>query len=104
MSFKDASELHVAASVAGETAMFERVLEAAVWSAKMAPGHSTISTTPNGNGDSGVRFRWFSDMGVPAPQKFLCDPLLPESFPFVVYGAGGSAKSLLAVKLALIHT
>jgi len=43
-------------------------------------------------------------MGVPTPQKFLCDPLLPELFPFVVYGAGGSAKSLLAVKLALIHT
>src|SRR5215217_2012426 len=106
MPFKDASELHVAASMAGETAMFERVLEAAVWSAKMAPSsaNSTISTTPNGNGDGGVRFRWFSDMGVPTPQKFLCDPLLPELFPFVVYGAGGSAKSLLAVKLSLIHT
>src|SRR5215208_5044081 len=106
MPFKDASELHVAALASGETAMFERVLEAAVWSAKMAPSsaNSTISTTPNGNGDGGVRFRWFSDMGVPTPQKFLCDPLLPELFPFVVYGAGGSAKSLLAVKLSLIHT
>src|SRR5215218_4349797 len=106
MPFKDVSELHLAASAAGEPAMFERVLEAAVWSTKMAPSsaNSTISTTPNGNGEGGVRFRWFSDMGVPAPQKFLCDPLLPELFPFVVYGAGGSAKSLLAVKLALIHT
>src|SRR5215212_10097696 len=98
MPFKDVSELHLAASAAGEPAMFERVLEAAVWSTKMAPSsaNSTLSITLKGCGDGGVCFSGFSYLVLPGPDKFLCDPLLPELFPFVVYGAGGSAKSLVA--------
>ncbi len=43
----------------------------------------------------------FVDMGAPEPRRYLIGGLLPESYPTVLYGDGGVAKSMLALSASL---
>lgn len=43
----------------------------------------------------------FSDMPAPKDRKYLVEGLVPEGYPMVVYGEGGSVKSTLALSLSI---
>ncbi len=53
------------------------------------------------NGGQPVRYDKAGSMKNPAPQKWLVRGVVPDNWPTFFYGAGGSAKSYLAVLLAL---
>jgi RecA-family ATPase len=40
-------------------------------------------------------------MPTPAPRRYLVEGIVPESYPTMIYGDGGVAKSMLALSLGL---
>ncbi len=60
-----------------------------------------------GDGDGGGmqgRVLWFQDLPEPPPQEFIANPAMPKAFPTVIHGAGGAAKSTLALDFAVRYT
>ncbi len=101
---KDLSDLHNAAVESGKPEMFMTTLNTMLWKADLEFEKTTTSTSPKVDADGGGRFRWFSEMPKnPAPQEFLADPAAPKAFPLILYGDGGSAKSFLAMLLAMVN-
>jgi hypothetical protein len=43
----------------------------------------------------------FNEIPDPGPRRYLLDGLIPEGYPTVLHGAGGSAKSMLALSIGL---
>jgi hypothetical protein len=58
-------------------------------------GHKGVDDRPQLRS---VRFNEIPDSG---PRRYLLDGLIPEGYPTVLHGAGGSAKSMLALSLGL---
>jgi len=45
---------------------------------------------------------WFSQLEKPGPREFLIEDVVPEKYPTVIHGGGGTTKSLLALLLAIV--
>jgi hypothetical protein len=43
----------------------------------------------------------FNEIPDPGPRRYLLDELIPEGYPTVLHGEGGSAKSMLALSIGL---
>jgi hypothetical protein len=65
----------------------------------------TVTVTPNSSGNGNARRRLvstsFTDMPAPEPRRYLVEGLVPETYPTMIYGDGGVAKSMLALSLGL---
>ncbi len=65
----------------------------------------TVTVTPNSSGNGNARRRLtstaFVDMPAPEPRRYLVEGIVPESYPTMIYGDGGVAKSMLALSLGL---
>lgn len=56
-----------------------------------------------GSGDTHPRLRSvkFNEIPDPGPRRYLLDGLIPEGYPTLLYGDGGTAKSMLALSFGL---
>jgi hypothetical protein len=69
-----------------------------------APRSASPPSPPplNGNGDGGdVPVVWFSELNKPEAREFLIGDVVPRSHPTVVHGWSGTAKSILALLMAM---
>jgi hypothetical protein len=66
-------------------------------------GSGSGSPISNGTGTGRRRLTStaFLDMPTPEPRRYLVDGIVPESYPTMIYGDGGVAKSMLALSLGL---
>jgi DNA polymerase I len=56
---------------------------------------------PSGDGDDVFGAVRFVDLGDPEPRRFVVEDLLPETYPCLLHGGGGSAKSIVAALLGI---
>jgi hypothetical protein len=58
----------------------------------------------NDNDDDGATAEvvWLHQLEDPGPRKFLVEDVVPEKYPTVIHGGGGTMKSLLALLLAIV--
>jgi AAA domain len=45
---------------------------------------------------------WLHQVKDPGPRRFLVEDVVPEKYPTVIYGGGGTMKSLIALQLAIV--
>jgi hypothetical protein len=45
---------------------------------------------------------WLPQVKDPGPRRFLVEGVVPEKYPTVIYGGGGTMKSLIALLLAIV--
>jgi len=45
---------------------------------------------------------WLHQVEDPGPRRFLIEDIVPEKYPTVIYGGGGTMKSLIALQLAIV--
>src|SRR5215218_4764845 len=104
-SFKDLSELHIAAVESGQPEMFHKVLEAAMWRAE----HDLSSSSSNPLGVDGddeesrtLRVEKFSNLPKYAGSRpSVIRGIFPKGFPTSIYGEGGIAKSTIALHMCM---
>lgn len=82
--------------------LFEAMAAAPVWK----PGSSSSSSLAyrgDDDDDAVAGVVWFSEMGEPRPREFLVEDVLPARYMSIIHGAGGVAKSLLALLLGIAY-
>jgi DNA polymerase-1 len=104
--FKDLSELHIASVEAGQPEMFDKVLDAALWSAKEAKQRSStfiplVKMNVDERSLKALGAVRLVDVKDPGPDKLLIRDMVMDGEATYVYGPMGVCKSLVTTAMAV---